>query len=276
MKARVIIEEDGRVVMTDAWAKTSVRLEPCDRESEPALGLLTYGRLLGEEPPISGVRGAGAFYVHGCALRCRHCYQPEFFADQPKMRVDLNELVRAMLAFEAEGCTSILWVASHGAEQALEASRRARGAGLRIPMFLKTSGVMPLALLRQWRDVADGYVPDVKALSEGSAKAQGLPPQVVAAALASAETWGRLGGRVIVRYLWRPYDSFFESDWTSLMNKARAMGWELSLLTEFWNVESGRLMSMPAELRVRCEAEARDAGVALWTQTCTDSKLGAA
>jgi pyruvate-formate lyase-activating enzyme len=278
MKTRVIIQDDGRVVMTDAWANSAVRMEPCRgvNPDEPTLGLLTYGRLFGEEPPISGETGAGAFYVHGCAFRCHHCYQPEFFSEHPPLRVTVTELVQAMLAFEAEGCASILWVASHGAEHALEASRRARRNGLRIPIFLKTSGVMAMPLLRAWHGVANGYVPDLKAFSEQSARDQGLPPTYVNAALKTAEEWSRLGGRVIARYLWRSNDAHFESDWKSVLERAQAHGWELSLLTEFWDVAQERLRSMPTELRLQCEAHARQKGVPLWTQTTTASGLGAA
>ena len=86
------INSDGRVILTDAWSG-SLGLSESVSFLEPGLfetsqtqkfpiGIVDVGRLYGEEAEIAFPHGTGAIYFHGCALKCSHCYQPEFFASK--------------------------------------------------------------------------------------------------------------------------------------------------------------------------------------------------
>src|SRR4051812_9820644 len=97
-KSHVVIRPDGSIVATDLWADYNllakpdsslfpVRLKQSEEQVSDAnpIGIVDYGVLLGEEPAVSGSTGAGAIYIHGCHVRCKTCYQPEFFSKKARV-----------------------------------------------------------------------------------------------------------------------------------------------------------------------------------------------
>jgi uncharacterized Fe-S radical SAM superfamily protein PflX len=73
----------------------------------PAPDRLIYTAHFGEEPCLSGTRGAGNIFFGNCNLRCVYCqnYQiSQTWKEQKKNEVTHERLAEMMLELEARGC----------------------------------------------------------------------------------------------------------------------------------------------------------------------------
>ncbi|HDS15236.1 MAG TPA: radical SAM protein [Proteobacteria bacterium] len=128
------------------------------------------GLHLGEEPPISGVRGSGTIFFSGCNLRCIFCqnYQISQEFSQPSRGMTIAELAVAMLRLEQQGAHNLNFVSpSHVAFQVAEAIATARAQGLTVPVVYNSNGYDAPAALRRLRGLVDIYLPDLKYLENG-------------------------------------------------------------------------------------------------------------
>ncbi len=131
----------------------------------------------GEEPPISGTRGSGTIFFHGCALGCPFCQNHQISHGEPPeaSRVTSRELARMMLDLQAAGAHNINWVTpTHVLPQALRALDLAASEGLRIPLVYNCSGFISMQALELLEGVVDVALPDIKWLSAESERACGL------------------------------------------------------------------------------------------------------
>jgi putative pyruvate formate lyase activating enzyme len=135
-----------------------------------ASGLLpvvsSYTPHFGEEPALSGTRGAGNVFFGNCNLRCVYCqnYQiSQDFAAQRKNEVEVEMLAEMMLELQERGCHNIGLVSpTHYAPQAAKAILLAAREGLGLPIVYNTNAYDSVEVLRLLEGIVDVYLPDLK------------------------------------------------------------------------------------------------------------------
>jgi len=117
----------------------------------------------GEEPGLSGARGAGTIFFGGCNLRCIFCQNHQISQTSHSPEYGPEEIAAMMVRLQGEGCHNIDLVSpSHVAPQVLEAIARAAEQGLSIPILYNSNGYDSVDMLRLFDGVADIYLPDLK------------------------------------------------------------------------------------------------------------------
>ena len=143
-----------------------------DRRREPgfcgqpeALRVAAVWAHRGEEPAISGDRGAGTVFLTGCTMRCGFC-QNHQISHPPLVQdwaMSAAELADRLLELQLEGCHNVEWVSPTSHLPALvEALARARERGLHLPLVYNSNGLDRVRVLRLLDGVVDIYLPDAK------------------------------------------------------------------------------------------------------------------
>jgi putative pyruvate formate lyase activating enzyme len=126
----------------------------------------SYTPHFGEEPALSGTRGAGNIFFGNCNLRCVYCqnYQiSQTHKEQLKNEVTHERLASMMLELQERGCHNISFVSpTHFAPQMARAVLLAAEAGLRLPVVYNTNAYDSVEVLRLLEGVVDVYLPDLK------------------------------------------------------------------------------------------------------------------
>src|SRR5213594_3654369 len=103
----------------------------------------SYTAHFGEEPVLSGTRGAGNVFFGNCNLRCVYCqnYQiSQVHKEQIENEVTHERLAEMMLELQARGCSNINFVSpTHFAPQMARAILLAAEKGLRLPIVYNTN-----------------------------------------------------------------------------------------------------------------------------------------
>ncbi len=124
----------------------------------------------GEEPPLTGRRGAGTVFFSGCALRCVFCQNYQISQENRGEDLRIQDLAALFLDLQEKGCHNLDLVSpTPHLPFILQALAVAIPKGLRIPIVYNTHGY----LLREVVDLLDGlvdiYLPDMKYGSEEAA-----------------------------------------------------------------------------------------------------------
>ncbi|MCI0487088.1 MAG: radical SAM protein [Blastocatellia bacterium] len=126
----------------------------------------TYTPHFGEEPALTGTRGAGNVFLGLCNLRCVYCqnYQiSQTFKQQRENEVSFERLAEIFLELQERGCHNINWVSpTHFAPQLVKALLIAAGRGLRLPIVYNTNSYDSVEVLKLLDRVVDVYLPDLK------------------------------------------------------------------------------------------------------------------
>jgi putative pyruvate formate lyase activating enzyme len=126
----------------------------------------SYTPHFGEEPALSGTRGAGNVFFGNCNLRCVYCqnYQiSQTHKAQLKNEVTHERLAAMLLELQERGCHNINFVSpTHFAPQLARAVLLAAERGLRLPIVYNTNAYDSLEVLRLLEGVVDVYLPDLK------------------------------------------------------------------------------------------------------------------
>jgi len=126
----------------------------------------SYTPHFGEEPALSGTRGAGNVFFGNCNLRCVYCqnYQiSQTYKQQLKNEVTHERLAEMMLELQARGCHNINFVSpTHFAPQLARALLIAAGKDLRLPVVYNTNAYDSVEVLRLLEGIVDVYLPDLK------------------------------------------------------------------------------------------------------------------
>ena len=126
----------------------------------------SYTAHFGEEPPLTGTRGAGNIFFGNCNLRCVYCqnYQiSQTHKEQIKNEVTHERLAEMMLELQARGCHNINFVSpTHFAPQMARAILIAAEQGLRLPIVYNTNAYDSVAVLKLLDGIVDVYLPDLK------------------------------------------------------------------------------------------------------------------
>lgn len=168
----------------------------------------------GEEPCISGTKGAGAVFFTGCALRCVFCQNREISRGEGGRTVTVRQLRDIMLRLRDEGVHCIdLVTGSHYIYAVAEALS---GIDLGIPVVWNSSGYESVESLRQLEGLVQVYMPDYKyADAELARRYSGAAdyPETAAAAIRemyrqtgpfSMDENGLLRSGVLIRHLILP------------------------------------------------------------------------
>jgi putative pyruvate formate lyase activating enzyme len=125
----------------------------------------------GEENCLRGWRGSGTIFFSGCNLRCVFCQNFDVSWQVHGTEVSAERLAQMMLELQARGCHNINWVTpEHVVPQILEALPLAVEGGLRLPIVYNTSAYDSPDSLRLMDGIVDVYMPDVKLMSQDSAR----------------------------------------------------------------------------------------------------------
>ncbi|MGH7784343.1 MAG: radical SAM protein, partial [Candidatus Binatia bacterium] len=126
----------------------------------------SYTAHFGEEPCLSGTKGAGNIFFGNCNLRCVYCqnYQiSQTWKEQKKNEVTHERLAEMMLELQDRGCHNIGFVSpTHFAPQMARAILIAAEKGLKLPIVYNTNAYDSVEVLRLLDGIVDIYLPDLK------------------------------------------------------------------------------------------------------------------
>lgn len=131
----------------------------------------------GEEPPLSGSRGAGTIFFSSCNVKCVYCQNYQISHAPTGRPVTAPELAGIMLELQALGCHNIDPVTpTPHLPGIMEAFLIAREGGLRLPFVFNCGGYERTRILRLLDGVVDIYLPDFKyGLDEAGKSFSGVP-----------------------------------------------------------------------------------------------------
>ena len=144
---------------------------PVDRTRSPGrcgetsiLRIASCGRHFGEEPPISGIRGSGAFFFSGCPCHCFFCQNGQI--SRPGgigAPVSPDRFLQMALALLAENPHNLNFVTPDHVWPHIETLARAlRDRGVALPFVFNSSGYHAPALLDRALPLMDVFLPDFK------------------------------------------------------------------------------------------------------------------
>ena len=121
----------------------------------------------GEEPCITGTRGAGTIFFSGCNLRCVFCQTREISRKSVGKTLSVSELRTLMQRLRDQGVHNIeLVTPTHFTRVIAEALE---GLNLGIPVVWNSSGYESVETLRLLDGLVQVYMPDLKYLSAETA-----------------------------------------------------------------------------------------------------------
>ncbi|MHB8904606.1 MAG: radical SAM protein [Melioribacteraceae bacterium] len=134
----------------------------------------SYTSHFGEEPVLSGTRGAGNIFFGNCNLRCIFCQNFEISQNWKAEKINEvshGKLADIMIELQNKKCHNIGLVSpTHFSAQILKSISLAVEKGLRLPIIYNTNGYDSVEMLKLYDDVIDIYLPDFKYGTNQSAK----------------------------------------------------------------------------------------------------------
>jgi putative pyruvate formate lyase activating enzyme len=168
-----------RVRAEEAY-KNLVSCTSCPRDCKvdrvnSELGICTSGHLpivssytphFGEEPVLSGTRGAGNIFFGNCNLKCIYCQNFEI-SQNPKTElrneISHERLAEIMIELQNKNCHNIGLVSpTHFSATILKSIYLAAEKGLNLPIIYNTNGYDSVEMLKLYDGVVDIYLPDFK------------------------------------------------------------------------------------------------------------------
>lgn len=122
-----------------------------------------WGPHFGEEPPISGERGAGTIFFSRCTLRCEYCQNWRWSQEGEGEDVDVDRLVQIMRKLAVDGChnwdlvTPTPWLPFIA-----EARNRYQTIDKLLPFVYNSSGFESLEVLNEYAELADIALTDLR------------------------------------------------------------------------------------------------------------------
>jgi putative pyruvate formate lyase activating enzyme len=117
----------------------------------------------GEEPPLSGRRGAGTIFFSSCNLRCVYCQNYQISHAVRGEIMDSAALARVMLSLQEKCCHNVEPVTpTPQMPQIMEALLLAREQGLELPFVYNCGGYEDPEVINLLDGMVDIYLPDFK------------------------------------------------------------------------------------------------------------------
>jgi putative pyruvate formate lyase activating enzyme len=126
----------------------------------------SYTAHFGEEPALSGTRGAGNIFFGNCNLRCVYCQNfqiSQTWKTQKKNEITHERLAEMMLELQAKGCHNVGFVSpTHFVPQMVRGIWLAAEQGLKLPIVFNTNAYDSVEVLQLLDGIVDVYLPDLK------------------------------------------------------------------------------------------------------------------
>ena len=120
-----------------------------------------------EEPCISGEKGSGTVFFSGCSLGCVYCQNRAISDGRAGKEMSAGRLSEIFLKLQEQGAANInLVTAGHFLRPVIDALKRAKREGLRIPVVYNSGGYEKSEALARLEGLVDIYLPDLKYVSE--------------------------------------------------------------------------------------------------------------
>ena len=117
----------------------------------------------GEEPPLSGSRGAGTVFFSGCALRCLYCQNFQISQEGIGEELVPEDLAGLFLDLQIQGCHNLDLVSpTPHLPFILSALEIAISQGFRLPIVYNTHGYLSEHVLDLLEGIVDIFLPDMK------------------------------------------------------------------------------------------------------------------
>jgi putative pyruvate formate lyase activating enzyme len=117
----------------------------------------------GEEPPLSGTRGAGTIFLCSCNLGCIYCQNFQISQRADGKMLSPAEFAEVILNLQMQGCHNIdLVTPTPQAPLVMEALLLARYKGLKIPFIYNCGGYEDPKIIKMLSGMVDIYLPDFK------------------------------------------------------------------------------------------------------------------
>ena len=162
----------------------------------------SYTPHFGEEPALTGTRGAGNIFFGNCNLRCVYCqnYQiSQAHKEQVKNEVTHERLAGMMLELQARGCHNVSFVSpTHFAPQVARAVLLAAGRGFNLPVVYNTNAYDSVEVLRLLEGIVGVYLPDLKYADSAEGYAYSKVPHYAESARAALKEMFRQTGDQLV------------------------------------------------------------------------------
>ncbi|HSR11657.1 MAG TPA: radical SAM protein [Thermodesulfobacteriota bacterium] len=149
----------------------------------------------GEEPPVSGSRGAGTVFLSSCNLRCVYCQNHQISHSCGGAKMTPAQLSGALLELQRRGCHNIEAVTpTPQVPQFVESVYLAREAGLYLPLVYNCGGYEDRETIKLLDGIVDVYLPDFKyGLDDAARELSGVDDYCRHAADAIGEMVGQVG-----------------------------------------------------------------------------------
>lgn len=116
-----------------------------------------------EEPPISGTKGSGTIFFSGCNLKCIFCQNIDISKYNKGLKISIKRLAEIMLELQKRKVHNInLVTPTMYIPSIIKAIKKARKAGLTIPIIYNSSGYENVDSLKLLNGYIDVYLPDFK------------------------------------------------------------------------------------------------------------------
>jgi putative pyruvate formate lyase activating enzyme len=117
----------------------------------------------GEEPPLSGSRGAGAVFFSGCALRCLYCQNFQISQRGIGEELTPEDLAGLFFDLQTQGCHNLDLVSpTPHLPFILSALEIAVAQGFHLPLVYNTHGYLSETALDLLEGIVDIFLPDMK------------------------------------------------------------------------------------------------------------------
>jgi putative pyruvate formate lyase activating enzyme len=117
----------------------------------------------GEEPPLSGTRGAGTIFLSSCNLGCIYCQNYQISHSAQGRHLTVLQLAKVMLDLQKKGCHNVEPVTpTPQAPLVMEALCMARMQGLTVPFVYNCGGYENPEVIKLLDGMVDIYLPDFK------------------------------------------------------------------------------------------------------------------
>lgn len=126
----------------------------------------SYTPHFGEEPVLSGTKGAGNIFFGNCNLKCIYCQNFEISQNSKLEKyheVTHDRLAEIMIELQNKECHNIGLVSpTHFSATILKSIYIAAEKGLKLPIIYNTNGYDSVEMLKLYEGVIDIYLPDFK------------------------------------------------------------------------------------------------------------------
>lgn len=164
----------------------------------------SYTPHFGEEPVLSGTKGAGNIFFGNCNLRCDYC-QNFVISQNPQIeirnQITIERLAEIMSELQNKNYHNIGLVSpTHFAVPILKSIYLAAKLGLNLPIIYNTNGYDSVEVLKLYKDVVDIYLPDFKyGTNENGRRYSKAPDYFEKAKAAIIEMYDQMGSELVYK-----------------------------------------------------------------------------